>query len=155
MPDQTGPAGLTREPCGHIPFNSQAYAEALDRVVELERQRDAQRARADAAEAHLDAARARAEMAERFERAANDRRLRAEADRDRERQRAEGLAAILSDAQSGMEWALGKMRFWECDCDPGYESDTNAWIHGDDCASLWEGHFEATVEQLKAFGGER
>lgn len=82
-----------------------------------------------------------------------------QAERDRLAARVAEQDTLLADARSGMEWALSddtRLGFWACDCDPDYEYDTNAAIHGDNCASLWEGHFEATVERLRAAlsGGE-
>jgi hypothetical protein len=56
---------------------------------------------------------------------------------------------LLTDALSGMKWALDKERFWECDCEPTHEYDTNATIHQDQCAVLLEGHFEATVDWIR------
>jgi hypothetical protein len=70
--------------------------------------------------------------------------------------RVDSLQEVLLDALSGMEWALSddtRVGFWSCDCEPTYEWDTNACIHEESCASLWEGHFEATVAQLKALRG--
>ena len=79
-----------------------------------------------------------------------DRALTAPADaREAERERVIDWRSLLTDAKFGMDQALSKQHFWECDCEPTIEYDTNACIHQESCAVLLEGHFEATADWIR------
>jgi hypothetical protein len=51
---------------------------------------------------------------------------------------------------TSLEWALEQERFFYCNCEPHYESDTNATIHADGCAVFMQDHLEITLENTKA-----
>lgn len=56
----------------------------------------------------------------------------------------------LEDVITALEWAMTKGSF-ECDCEPTYESDTNAWNHKDSCSMWMEDHVEITLKSMRKF----
>lgn len=56
----------------------------------------------------------------------------------------------LDDVITALEWAANKGNFG-CDCDPTYESDTNAWNHKDSCSIWMADHVEITLNNMRKF----
>jgi hypothetical protein len=54
----------------------------------------------------------------------------------------------FDDIRVILEWVLSKQRFFNCDCEPHHESDTNATIHADGCSSFMDDHVEITLDNL-------
>lgn len=50
-----------------------------------------------------------------------------------------------------IDWLMDHMEdaWFTCDCEPSYESDTNAYNHTDDCASSMQLHIDATLANLE------
>lgn len=56
---------------------------------------------------------------------------------------------LLTDARDVISWLAERADF-ECNCEPTYESDTNAYNHKDACPSIVELGVEATLTNLEA-----
>jgi hypothetical protein len=55
---------------------------------------------------------------------------------------------LLNEARSVIAWLAERADF-ECNCDPTYESDTNAYNHKDECPCMVELGVEATLTDLE------
>jgi len=66
--------------------------------------------------------------------------------------------ALLPDVNDALTWLLDHAEryrdFFQCDCEPGYESDTGAWNHDERCASGWEDHLELLADRVAQLAGQ-
>lgn len=67
-----------------------------------------------------------------------------------------GDRQTVEDAIEGIEWLMDKVdtSAFECNCDPSYESDTNAWNHTDSCASWREDGLDAIIGDLRRIASD-
>lgn len=61
---------------------------------------------------------------------------------------------LIADAVFALEFLCDRAAsrypdLFECDCEPSYEADTNAYNHRDDCAGFMEDHASITLDALR------